>query len=244
MGFFERQFGEQLKKREQEPQKESKFHPVIANWFSLFLDNFGLILTLAPALVLLYLYLMVGSAFFLLGMTVALLLAGPAFTAIFCHGYEIARRVYQRKGFVAAYVSSIWQSVATMFLVGLAITQWILCSTVLTDSEAGMPIFIGICLFVEGYLIVSFAILSFSQIALVDLPLGKLWKNSLFLIPLTGKKGILVTLITMAFFAVVYTWISYLFLLVLFLGPTLLAAWIAYTLWPTLEKILVEEQEN
>ena len=61
---------------------------------------------------------------------------------------------------------------------------------------------------------------------------------------LSGKKGILVTLVHLLFIAVLYKWISVTFLGFLILGPALLVTWSARELFPRLRELLVRGGEN
>ena len=101
-----------------------------------------------------------------------------------------------------------------------------------------------VTLFLGAYVLMQFSILAFSQVALVDLKLTQIWKNAIFMIPLSGKKGILVTLVHLLFIAVLYKWISVTFLGFLILGPALLVTWSARELFPRLRELLVRGGEN
>ena len=99
-----------------------------------------------------------------------------------------------------------------------------------------------VCLILGLLALLEFAILAFSQVALVNLPLKKIWKNALFLIPVMGWRGLGVAALHLLFLAALYQWISVMFLLFLFLGPATLVAWTSWKLFPKLEEALLRHE--
>lgn len=105
------------------------------------------------------------------------------------------------------------------------------------------PLWVTLCLVLGGVMEMAFAVLAFSQCALVELPLRELWKNALLLIPLTHWRSMVPAVVHLLFLAVLYQWPAWGFLGYLFLFPAMLVAWSAKTLWPVLETMLVTREE-
>jgi len=108
--------------------------------------------------------------------------------------------------------------------------------------QTDKPLWVTSCLILGGIILMMFSVLSFSQIALVDLPLKSIWKNALLLIPLTHWRCFLGAVLHLLFLMALYQWIAVTILLFLFAGPAVLICWTAKTLWPGLESLLVHEE--
>lgn len=240
MGFYERQFGDQEKekKRKREPQPEKEKGPLAGNLYRLLIENFKLILFFIPAVVCFYIGLVGGMFPFLLLGLVLLIPAGPAVAAMYDIGYQIARKLpkHECRTFFESVKLNWKQGIGTMAVLVLPLTA--LLTSMLVTAER--PAWVVVCLVVGAYLVVSFAIYAFSQIALVALPLSRIWKNSIILIFICGWKGLLVAAVQMAALVVLYEYVSYAFAAFLFLGPALLIAWSAVKLFPRLEEVLVD----
>lgn len=218
--------------------KEEPYHPIWSNFGGLFLTNFKLIPFFIPSIVCFGLFLAFGGSLFLGAALVLLLPAGPAICAMYDVGYQYAREVpkFKQRGFWKSYRMNLGQGVATMAVMLPVIA--LLLMLLLTQGEK--PLWVSLCLILGGLMLMAFAILAFSQIALVALPLGKIWKNALFLIPLTHWRSLLPAAVHLVYLAVLYQWMASAFLVFLFLGPALLIAWSASVLWPALERMLLD----
>lgn len=210
-------------------------------WF-LFKTNFKFILPFFPSMACLYLFLTLGGAVFLAAAMALLCLAGPSCAAMFDMGYAVARGTprFERRGFLASCRLNARQGAATMALIGLLLFPIALCAAAATS---GAPAWVYVFLFMGAAYVLAFSIAAFSQIALVDLPLRKIWKNAMLLPPLLGWRGIKVVAVNGLFLVVLYQWIAYTFLAFLLLFPALLTAWSCRTLLPRLEEILIDEAE-
>lgn len=243
MGFYERQFGGEEKRRQQEQDRrgvdEPCFGPIRSNLFRLFIDNFKMVLFFLPAVFTLYFGLALGH-FGVLLLAVALLIpAGPAVAAMYDVCYQIVRQVpkHEMRPFFASYRANLRQGMATMALL-VPFLGALLLSLLVTAQR---PVWVIVSLLLGGWLLLCFAVYAFSQVALVALPLTSIWKNAVYLIVLGGWKGALVGAAHLAALAVLYrymVWASFLFV---FLGPALLAAWSAKLLFPRLREVLLRE---
>lgn len=241
MGFYERQFGEQEKQRqEQKAQQPDKARgPLSGNYYRLLLDNFKFILFFVPFLIAFYIGLAAGVFPVLFLGLVLLIPTGPAVAAMYDEGFQIARGVdrHECRGFFESCRLNWKQGCATMALM-VPFLAVLLLSFLVTAQR---PAWVIVCLVIGCYLLCSFAIYSFSQIALVALPLRKIWKNALIVMFACGWRGVLVTVAQMAALVFLYKFIAYAFAAVLFLGPALLIAWSAIQLFPKLKAALVRE---
>ncbi len=217
--------------------------PIRANLYSLLLDNLKFVVTFLPAAVGLHLFLAVGGVLILTAAMALLCLAGPACAAMFETGFAIARGVSarERRGFFASYAANFRQGATTMGLIALVLLPYILCMVAAAQREGGAPLWLPGCLILEGVALLAFAINAFSQIALVDLPLGKIWKNALLLIPGLGLKGVGAALLSGLGLAAVYQWLPYSVPAVLVLLPALGVTLICLYLRGDLERTLVDQ---
>lgn len=220
---------------------EPNYHPVWSNFYDLFLTNFKLIPFFLPSLICLFLFLFLGGLVFLLAGLLFLLPAAPAIAAMYDLGYQLTREVdkHERRTFFQSYKLNCRQSMATMAVQLPFIGMLIL--VMLTSAER--PVWITLCVMLGCILLMTFGALAFSQIALVDLPLGKLWQNAILLIPLCSWRGILVAVVQLVFIALLYQYIAVTFLLYLFAGPAVLIVWSSKTLWPKLEELLLDSED-
>lgn len=243
MGFYERQFGERDQEKKSKADNvpaQQKYEGIFrGNYDRLLTDNFRLILFFIPALVCLYIGLAAGFAGILLAALLLLIPAGPALAAMYDRGYQIARGLasHERRSFFESYRMSFKQGAGAMaaLLPGLLLLMLVL----LTDSRK--PTWVMVCIAVGGYLLTSFAMYSFSQIALVSLPLRKIFVNAIILTISFGWKGVLVAAVQMLAVWMLYTFMGYAFLAFLILGPALLIAWSAWMLFPKLETLLISD---
>lgn len=242
MGFYERQFGEMEKEKQKTPQPERPRGPLAGNYYRLLMDNFKFILFFIPFMVCFYIGLAAGMFSILLLGLILLIPAGPAIAAMYDEGFQIARRVekHECRSYFESYRSNWKQGIATMALL-VPLLSVLLLSFLVTAER---PVWVIVCLVLGSYLLISFTIYSFAQIALVALPLRQIWKNSLILIFVCGWRGVLVAAVQMAALALLYKFIAYAFAAVLFLGPALLITWSAIQLFPKLEAILVSSTDE
>lgn len=221
------------------PDAEPPYHAVWSNLGLLFLTNFKLIPFFVPSLICLYLLLLLGGMIFLVGGLLLLLPAGPAITAMYDVSYQLARKVgkHKRRSFLQSYRSNFRQGVVTM-AVQLPFIGYLLLLLLMPEK----PPWVTLCLLLGGVALMAFSILAFSQVALVELPLGSLWKNALLLIPLTHWRVLAGAAAHLLYLAALYQWVAATFLFFLFLGPAMLICWTAKTLWPGLEPLLVRQE--
>lgn len=219
------------------PDAELPYGPIRSNFMDLFLTNFILVPFFLPSIVLLVSFLITGALLYLVGALLLLIPAAPAVTAIYDLGYQLTREVpkHERRSFFQSYKLNFKQSAATM---AIQLPLWAMLLIVLIAGTE-QPAFITLCVILGCLMLMAFSILSFSQIALVDLPLGKLWKNAVMLIPLCPLPILGTALVQLLFLYLFYEFIAVTFLLYLFGVPTLMLVWTAKTLWPKLEELLL-----
>lgn len=223
--------------REQLPQREPEPHPIWSNLMSLLTVNFCYILFFLPSLICLYLFMMVGGGIFLAGALILLIPAGPAMAAVLDTGFQLVRQIQraQRRGFFASYRANFSQGAAAMTALLPVLTL-----VFLPLLMPGKPVWITVCLLLGLYLVTGFSILTFSQIALISLPLKKILKNALLLPLGLGWQGVLAPALHVAALFILYRWISWAFLFFLVLGPAMLVTWTCMMLWDKLEKLLLK----
>lgn len=221
------------------PNAEPPYHPIWSNFGFLFTTNFKLIPFFLPSMVSMGLFLVSGGALFFYAALLLLLPAGPAVCAMFDVSYQLCRELpqYEHKTFFRSYRANFRQGVATM-----AVMLPVIVLLTLLLLAQNKPIWVMVCLILGSVILMAFAVLAFSQVALVPLPLRKIWKNALLLIPLTHWRCLLIAVVYLLFLAVLYQWMEVTFLMFLFLGPALLNTWSANLLWPVLEDMLVEQE--
>lgn len=224
------------------PNGTEEYHPIWSNFEFLFLTNFELIPFFLPSIVAMGLFLAFGGGLFLLAAMVLLLPVGPAVCAMYDVSYQLCREVpkHERRGFFASYRLNLKQGIATM-AVQLPVI-FLLLMLLLIQGEK--PLWVTLCLILGSVILLAFSILAFSQTALVELPLLQIWNNALFLIPLTHWRSLVPAVVHLLYLAVLYQWLGWAFLLFLFLGPAMLIAWSANTLWPGLEPILIRGDDQ
>lgn len=220
------------------PVPPERYHPVWSNFEAIFLNNFKLIPFFLPSIVSFGLFLGYGGLLFFAGALVLLIPAGPAVCAMYDVSYQFARELpgYERRGFFKSYRMNFRQGAATMAVM----TPVIALLLMLLLTEAEKPLWVTLCLILGGLMLMAFGILAFSQVALVALPVGQIWKNALLLIPLTHWRCLVPAAMHLVFLAVLYQWMAVAFLLYLFLGPAMLIAFSAHLLWPRLEQVLLD----
>lgn len=216
-----------------------KSHPVWGNFMLLFLTNFMLISFFLPSMICLGMMLMFGGWIFFWAGLVLLIPAGPALCAMYDISFQLVREVngYERRTFLQSYRSNLRQGAATMAL-QLPVIALVILMLLRTDK----PLWVSLCLILGSLILMMFSILSFSQIALIDLPIRRIWNNALLLIPLTHWRCILGAVLHLLFLVVLYRQISVTILLFLFAGPAVLICWTANTLWPGLEPLLIHKE--
>ena len=217
----------------EQPEREG---PIRSNFFRIFLQNFGFIPFFLPSMVFACLFVAAGGWVAFVLSLLLLIPAGPAVAAMYDVGFTLVNDdpLRSRRGFWDSYRRNFCQGAATMAAMLPFLT--VLLLTILLKNR---PRWMLITLAAGSYVLTAFSILAFAQIALVDLKLRQIWKNALYLIPLTGTRGILVTLAHLAFFAALYKWLSVTFLAFLILGPALLVVWTCRTIFPRLRELLV-----
>lgn len=220
---------------------ELPYHPVWSNFMELIVTNFKLIPFLLPSLILLLCFLFFGGLVFLAGALLLLLPAAPALVAMYDVGYQLTREVdkHDRRKFLESYRLNFKQSVSAMAVQ----LPFIAMMVIISFAAVERPIWVNLCVILGSVLLMAFGVLSFSQIALVDLPLKKILKNALFLIPMTTWRGITAGVAQLLFIILLYQYIAVTIILFLFAGPAVLIVWSCKILWPGLEATLLDTTE-
>lgn len=219
------------------PDAEPPYHPVWSNFMDLFLANFKLVPFFLPSIVLLLSFLITGALLYLAAGLLLLIPAAPAVTAMYSYGYQLTREIpkHERRTFFANYRLNFKQSAATM---AVQLPLWAMMLIVLI-SGTERPALITLCVLLGCVMLMAFCILAFSQIALVDLPLTKIWKNAVLMIPLCSWRAVVAAGSQLLFIAMLYQYIAVTFLFYLFAVPAMLIVWTCKTLWPRLEELLL-----
>lgn len=220
------------------PDAELPYHPIRSNFMELFFSNFKLIPFFLPSIVLLLSFLITGALLYLAAGLLLLIPAAPAVCAMYDYGYQLTREIpkHERRGFFKSYRLNFVQSAATM---AIQLPLWAMLLIVLIAGTE-RPAMITLCVVLGCVMLMAFSILAFSQIALVNLPLGKIWKNAVMLIPLCPLQALGVAVVQLLFLYLFYEFIAVTFLLYLFGVPALMIVWTAKTLWPKLEELLLD----
>lgn len=220
------------------PNAEPPYHPVWSNFMELFLANFKLVPFFLPSIVLLVSFMITGALLYLVAGLLLLIPAAPAVTAMYDHGYQLTREIlkHDRRSFFQSYRLNFKQSAATM---AVQLPLWAMLLIILIAGTE-RPAIITLCVILGCVMLMAFSVLSFSQIALVNLPLTKIWKNAVMLIPLCPLQALGMALVQLLFIAMLYQYFAVTFLLFLFAGPTLMIVWTCKILWPKLEELLLD----
>lgn len=219
------------------PDAELPYGPIRSNFMELFLSNFLLVPCFLPSIILLLSFLITGALLYLGAGLLLLIPAAPMVTAMYDYGYQLTREIpkHERRKLLRSYCMNFKQSALTM---ALLLPLWaMLLLTLISGTER--PAFVTLCVVLGCLMLMAFSILAFSQIALVNLPLGKIWKNAVMLIPLCPAQILGTALVQLLFLYLFYEFIAVTFLLYLFGVPALMIVWTAKTLWPKLEKLLL-----
>lgn len=246
MGWYSAQFKNDLDARNNNPKEKIARHdPLSGLWVRMFVDNLKLVLTLLPALFLFVTFLITGALIFLAGALLTLCLAGPAVVALYDFGYTVARDIPASTGrtFFQSYRLNFRQGTLTMLLVALMAAPSLLVMIYVAPTQAATP-WMTATLFIALVLVMDFAVHAFSQIALVDMPLRKIYKNALFLIPVSRMKGIVVALAIVIYLGILYAYMERAVLTLLVYIPTLIIVYSASFLWPIYDELLVRSEEN
>lgn len=219
---------------------ETEAGPIRENFFTIFMHNFAFIPFFLPGMFFAWLYLAAGGWIAFVLALLLLIPAGPAVAAMYDIAFTWVGRDSARphRDFLESYKLNFRQGALTM-AVSLPFLAVILISLMLRNRPGWMLVTIA----AGAFFLTAFWILSFSQIALVDLSLPQIWKNAVYLIPLMGLKGLWATLLHLIFFAVLYRWLGVTFLLFLFMGPALLVTYTANSIFPRLKELLVRRCE-
>ncbi|MBE5776425.1 MAG: DUF624 domain-containing protein [Clostridiales bacterium] len=249
MGWYKKQFENDLDARNENKEEQVARHdPLSGLWTRMFLDNLKLLVTLLPFLFLFTAYMITGVLIFFVGAMLLLSLAGPAVSAQFDFAYTVARDDPASTGrtFLQSYRLNFKQGTLFMLLVSLMITPTLLTMIYVAPTESATPMMTATLMLIS-LLVIWFAHLGFSQIALLDMPLGKIIKNAVFLIPISKWKGLLVALLSVLYLIVLYSYMERAVLTLAVYIPTLLIVFAARLFWPLFEELIIvpdEETEN
>ena len=217
------------------------YHPVWSNFSLIFSANFKLIAFFVPSLLSLLCFLYLGGLVFLLAALLLLLPAGPAIAAVYDMGYRLnmgANGSEPRK-FMHSYKMNLKQGIAAM-----AMHLPFLATIVLVMvAPVQRPMWLNLWMLLSGILLMAFSILTFSQIALIEMPLGRILKNAVFLIPVSTWRSLLPALVQVVFIALLFLLFQILVMLFVFAGPALLIVWSCKLLWPVMDEQIREISE-
>lgn len=246
MGWYKKQFENDLDARNENKEEQVARHdPLSGLWTRMFLDNLKLLFTLLPFLFLLNMFMITGVLIIFIGAMLSLALAGPAICAQFDFAYTVARDDPASTGrtFLQSYKLNFKQGTLFMLLVALMITPTLLTMIYVAPTENATPMMTATLMLIS-LLVIWFAHLGFSQIALLSMPLGKIIKNAIFLIPISKWKGLLVAVMTVLYLVVLYNFIERAVLTLAVYIPTLLIVFAAKQFWPLFEELIIVPDEE
>jgi uncharacterized membrane protein YesL len=218
------------------------YHPVFSNFPVIFSTNFRLIGFFLPSLLCFLSFLYLGGLVFLMAAALFLLPAGPAVAATYDVGYQLCMHsdgTVPRK-FMRSYKLNFRQGVAAMAI----LLPFLAIPVMVVIVQTQRPLWLDLCLLLSAFVLMAFSILTFSHIALIEMPLGRILKNALILIPLAGWRSILTAAAQTAFAVLLFPMLAVMILLFIFAGPALLIVWSCHILWPTMEQVIQEESES
>ena len=219
--------------------KSPVYHPVRSNLSTIISTNFRFILFLLPSLLSFLAFLYLGGLVFLLAAALFLLPAGPAVAAVYDTGYQLCMHNDGTvpRSFMRSYKMNFKQGVAAMAVqlpfLGMLVTVLI--------AQIERPLWLDLCVLLSGILLMSFSIFTFSHIALIEMPLSRILKNSLALIPLATWRSFLTAAVQAGFVVLLFPFLAVMILLFVFAGPALLIVWSCHILWPVMEQVIREE---
>ena len=73
------------------------------------------------------------------------------------------------------------------------------------------------------------------------MPLSRILKNGLVLIPLATWRSFLTAAVQAGFVVLLFPFLAVMILLFVFAGPALLIVWSCHILWPVMERVIREE---
>lgn len=219
--------------------KEPAYHPVRSNLSTIISTNFRLILFFLPSLLSFLAFLYLGGLVFLSAALLLLLPAGPAIAATYDIGYQLSMGTdgTVARPFMRSYKMNRKQGIALM---AVQLPFLALLVTILI-SEIQRPLWLNLCLLLSGLLLMAFSIMAFSQIALIEMPLSRVLKNALVLIPLSTWRGLLPAVVQTGFVVLLFPFLAVMILLFVCAGPALLIVWSCSLLRPVMEQVIQEE---
>ena len=245
MGWYKKQFQNDLDARNENRQEQVARHdPLGGLWTRMFLDNLKLMLSLLPFIAFFATFMLTGVMIFLIAAMVLLCLSGPAFVAQFDFAYTVARDEPASTGrtFFQSYRLNFRQGTLFMLLVSLMITPTLL--TMLYAAPGAGSFLMAVTLMLVSLLILWFALLGLSQIALTDMPLGKIIKNAIFLIPISKWKGLLCAFLSLLYLIILYGFLERAVLTLVVYIPTLLIVLTARMYWPLFDELIIVPDED
>ncbi len=219
--------------------KEPAYHPVRSNISTIISTNFRLIAFFLPSLLSFLAFLYLGGLVFLMAALLLLLPAGPAVAATYDIGYQLCMHSDGTvpRSFMRSYKMNCKQGIALM---AVQLPFLALLVTVLI-AQVQRPLWLNLCLLLSGLLLMAFSIMAFSQIALIEMPLGRILKNSLVLIPLSTWRCLLPAVVQTGFVVLLFPMLAVMILLFVCAGPALLIVWSCSLLWPVMEQVIRDE---
>ena len=217
------------------------YHPVLSNFPAIFSVNFRLIGFFLPSLLCFLAFLYLGGLVFLMAAALLLLPAGPAVAAAYDAGYQLCMHSDGRivRPFMRSYKMNFRQGVAAMAI----LLPFLAMLVMVVILQAERPLWLDLSVLLSGSVLMSFSIFTFSHIALIEMPFGRILKNALGLIPLAGWRSIVTAAAQTAFAVLLFPLLAVMLLLFIFAGPALLIVWSCHILWPVMEQVIQEEAE-
>lgn len=246
---------ERKEKREQKESGEMEIKEIqrfrflrivlLPNLINILLNNLCLILTCLPVFLLIELTLQTGGLIFMAGAWLSMALLFPGLTATYHRSYEYVRRIapsvrtnffiFFRKNFKTGALTGL----SLGFLWILCIFYFIMAQVWMADSPS-FYFLILLLLFLTSY----YTTMVIAQISLFDLPMKAVFRNALLLIPSCTWRGLIPTLLQLAYLMLLFQNPN-LGLFLTFLGlPSIIAALTAWLLWPRLSEILLRDPEE
>ena len=217
------------------------YHPVTSNFSVIFATNFRLIGFFLPSLLSFLAFLYLGGLVFLLAAALLLLPAGPAVAAAYDIGYQLCMHGDGTvpRSFMRSYKMNFKQGVAAMAVLLPFLSMLVMILII----QAERPLWLDLCVLLSGMVLMAFSIFTFSHIALIEMPFGRILKNALVLVPLATWRSALTAAVQTGFVVLLFPLLAVMILLFIFAGPALLIVWSCHLLWPVMEQVIREESE-
>ena len=170
------------------------------HWMTLFMANLLAVLSLAPAIFCLYLMLDTMDLVFAVAALVCLSIAGPSITELHSACVRVVHRmpVWLANDFKTVWKEDWKKSMVLTAVLGLLWAALIYAAYLVVVVDGGLSLghllLVGLC----AYMLMGLTLFSYQQLAMLELPLGTILKNSLLLIFAGRLRSVFAILVSLA----------------------------------------------